>query len=169
MLALFPQCKAQPAHGKSEQDRQWAWADGRRTRYFPGLRGTPYLVLGFVTLHNAGRAYLPRRRTALCTMLLLLAGAAVISRNARPLSPDLPAPVLKTQLSKNSSHVLVTTVMLDVLPMRTHLRRASSTYGGEFAGPCPFCAGTDRFRAWPDQQRPGWWCRVCRRGVTRLH
>lgn len=42
------------------------------------------------------------------------------------------------------------------------LKKASTTGGGEFAGPCPLCGGTDRFRVWP--QRAGgarWWCRRC--------
>lgn len=29
------------------------------------------------------------------------------------------------------------------------LKRVASTHGGEYAGPCPFCGGTDRFRVWP--------------------
>jgi hypothetical protein len=29
------------------------------------------------------------------------------------------------------------------------LRRVASIHGGEYAGPCPFCGGTDRFRVWP--------------------
>ena len=30
------------------------------------------------------------------------------------------------------------------------LRKVASTKGGEYAGPCPLCGGTDRFRVWPD-------------------
>lgn len=45
----------------------------------------------------------------------------------------------------------------------TRLKRVASTNGGEYAGPCPFCGGTDRFRVWPEH--PGgvgrWWCRQC--------
>jgi DNA primase len=29
------------------------------------------------------------------------------------------------------------------------LRKVANTQGGEYAGPCPFCGGTDRFRVWP--------------------
>jgi len=29
----------------------------------------------------------------------------------------------------------------------------------EWAGPCPFCGGNDRFRVWPDEDK--WWCRSC--------
>lgn len=33
----------------------------------------------------------------------------------------------------------------------------------EYAGPCPFCGGTDRFIVWtqPDQGNPRFWCRQC--------
>lgn len=30
------------------------------------------------------------------------------------------------------------------------LKKVSSVSGGEFAGPCPWCGGNDRFRCWPD-------------------
>jgi hypothetical protein len=42
-----------------------------------------------------------------------------------------------------------------------HLKRVAGTNGGEFAGPCPWCAGRDRFRVWPKQDR--FWCRQCGR------
>lgn len=47
----------------------------------------------------------------------------------------------------------------------TRLRRVAATWGGEYAGPCPFCGGTDRFRVWPDHPSGGgrWWCRQCQR------
>jgi hypothetical protein len=41
------------------------------------------------------------------------------------------------------------------------LRQVAGTHGGEFAGPCPWCGGRDRFRVWPDAARPGYWCRQC--------
>lgn len=47
-------------------------------------------------------------------------------------------------------------------------RKVSSAHGGEYAGPCPLCGGTDRFHVWPDKRSdsgispPGrWWCRQC--------
>ncbi|MBN1921171.1 MAG: hypothetical protein JW892_08010 [Anaerolineae bacterium] len=47
----------------------------------------------------------------------------------------------------------------------TTLKRVATTHGGEYAGPCPFCGGRDRFRVWP--HHPGgsgrWWCRRCER------
>lgn len=35
----------------------------------------------------------------------------------------------------------------------------------EYAGPCPFCGGEDRFRVWPKEGSTGgrYWCRGCRR------
>jgi len=46
------------------------------------------------------------------------------------------------------------------------VKRVATTKGGEYAGPCPFCGGNDRFRTWPEQGEYGsWWCRQCgRRG-----
>jgi len=41
------------------------------------------------------------------------------------------------------------------------LRRVASTHGGEYASPCPWCGGRDRFRAWPETGR--YWCRQCGR------
>ncbi len=46
------------------------------------------------------------------------------------------------------------------------LRRAASTNGGEYTGPCPFCGGhekqdANRFHVWPQAGR--WWCRKCNR------
>ena len=36
---------------------------------------------------------------------------------------------------------------------------------GEYAGPCPFCGGKDRFIVWPkpDNGKPRYWCRQCNR------
>jgi DNA primase len=39
------------------------------------------------------------------------------------------------------------------------LKKAATTNGGEYCGPCPFCGGKDRFRVWPDSGR--YWCRGC--------
>lgn len=42
------------------------------------------------------------------------------------------------------------------------LKRVSGTNGGEYAGPCPSCGGTDRFHVWPEQGDSGrYWCRGC--------
>ncbi|MBC8076102.1 MAG: hypothetical protein H7Y32_08520, partial [Chloroflexales bacterium] len=44
----------------------------------------------------------------------------------------------------------------------TNLRWVARTAGDEYAGPCPFCGGTDRFRVQPNAEGRGrWWCRQC--------
>lgn len=52
---------------------------------------------------------------------------------------------------------------IDLLSMTLHdtlLKRKGGTNGGEWAGACPFCGGTDRFLVWPHHpQGPRWWCR----------
>ena len=55
--------------------------------------------------------------------------------------------------------------LLTVIGADTSLRRVASTNGGEYAGPCPFCGGVDRFRVWPNHPggRGRWWCRQCER------
>ena len=58
--------------------------------------------------------------------------------------------------------------LLDVISRNTRLRRVAATHGGEYAGPCPFCGGRDRFRVWPDSDRPGYWCRGCGRHGNAL-
>ncbi len=44
----------------------------------------------------------------------------------------------------------------------TQLRKVAATNGGEFAGPCPFCGGKDRFHVQPNKNR--WLCRGCTGG-----
>jgi len=55
--------------------------------------------------------------------------------------------------------------LLSILQQDTPLTRVASTNGGEWAGPCPFCGGEDRFRVWPTHPggRGRWWCRGCDR------
>ena len=43
--------------------------------------------------------------------------------------------------------------LLAIAERDTALRKVAATNGGEWAGPCPFCGGDDRFRLWP--QHPG--------------
>jgi DNA primase len=52
---------------------------------------------------------------------------------------------------------------IDLAMKRVQLRKASSTNGGEWQGPCPACGGTDRFHVWPQQNegKGGYWCRGC--------
>ncbi len=40
--------------------------------------------------------------------------------------------------------------LLDHSSLAGNLKKASGTSGGEWAGPCPWCGGRDRFRVWPD-------------------
>jgi DNA primase len=47
--------------------------------------------------------------------------------------------------------------------MDVPLRKVAGTYGGEYAGACPWCGGRDRFRVWPEADKPGYWCRQCGR------
>lgn len=50
----------------------------------------------------------------------------------------------------------------------TELEQVARTGGGEYAGPCPFCGGKDRFRVQPDHEGGGrWLCRGC--GGDRWH
>jgi DNA primase len=51
--------------------------------------------------------------------------------------------------------------LLDLIGGDTTLCKVASTHGGEYAGPCPLCGGRDRFRVWPHDERPGYWCRQC--------
>ena len=49
--------------------------------------------------------------------------------------------------------------LLALVGRDTRLRKVASTAGGEWAGPCPFCGGRDRFRVQPFLGV--WWCRQC--------
>ncbi len=40
-------------------------------------------------------------------------------------------------------------------------KRVAATHGGEYAGPCPFCGGNDRFLVWPEHKDGRFWCRGC--------
>ncbi len=54
--------------------------------------------------------------------------------------------------------------ILGLIEHDTNLKRVASTRGGEWAGPCPFCGGKDRFRVWPEARpRARFWCRGCGR------
>lgn len=51
---------------------------------------------------------------------------------------------------------------MSLLNLISGLIRNSTTKGGEYAGPCPFCGGNDRFRVWPEEGTSGrYWCRGC--------
>jgi len=42
-------------------------------------------------------------------------------------------------------------------------KKVASTRGGEYAGPCPWCGGKDRFLIWPQYRGGRYWCRGCAR------
>jgi DNA primase len=56
--------------------------------------------------------------------------------------------------------------LLDLAQKHVQLRKVSSTKGGEWHGPCPWCGGSDRFHVWPNQDggRGTYWCRSCGKG-----
>lgn len=55
--------------------------------------------------------------------------------------------------------------LLSLAEHDTQLRKVASTGGGEYAGPCPFCGGRDRFRVQPHKSPWGlWMCRSCTGG-----
>lgn len=48
------------------------------------------------------------------------------------------------------------------------LKKVASSRGGEWAGPCPLCGGTDRFHIQPYcRPQPRWLCRKCTAGAWR--
>ena len=53
--------------------------------------------------------------------------------------------------------------LLELVNRDTPLKRVANTKGGEYAGPCPWCGGDDRFHVWPNDERPHYWCRQCNR------
>jgi len=40
-------------------------------------------------------------------------------------------------------------------------KKVAATHGGEYAGPCPWCGGNDRFLIWPKYKGGRYWCRGC--------
>jgi DNA primase len=59
--------------------------------------------------------------------------------------------------------ILQSVDLLAAIGADTALKKAATTNGGEYAGPCPGCGGRDRFRVWPTphEGKPGYWCREC--------
>jgi len=50
-------------------------------------------------------------------------------------------------------------MILELAQKHVKLKRVASTGGGEWAGPCPKCGGTDRLRVWDKKNQ--FWCRQC--------
>jgi len=40
-------------------------------------------------------------------------------------------------------------------------KKLAATHGAEYAGPCPWCGGNDRFIIWPLHKGGRYWCRGC--------
>ena len=59
---------------------------------------------------------------------------------------------------------------LDLSSRKVHLKKVSSTNGGEWQGPCPECGGEDRFHVWPEQNagKGGYWCRGCEKAGDNI-
>ena len=55
--------------------------------------------------------------------------------------------------------------IVDLITCNGFTLKKVSSVTGEYAGPCPFCGGRDRFRVWPKEGSTGgrYWCRGCRR------
>ena len=52
--------------------------------------------------------------------------------------------------------------LLAIISSDANLLRVASSGGGEWAGPCPFCGGSDRFRVQPHHPAGArWFCRGC--------
>ena len=54
--------------------------------------------------------------------------------------------------------------ILNVLEQQNIIvKQVATTKGGEYAGPCPHCGGSDRFRVWPAERggEGSYWCRGC--------
>ncbi len=55
--------------------------------------------------------------------------------------------------------------LLALAGRHTALQRVAASGGGEWAGPCPFCGGQDRFHVQPQAEGGGrWLCRGCTGG-----
>lgn len=72
-------------------------------------------------------------------------------------------PIQPTQPTQPTQPGATDNNLLDVIGRDTRLKRVAATRGGEYAGPCPLCGGTDRFRVWPNHEGGRWWCRGCER------
>lgn len=67
-------------------------------------------------------------------------------------------------------NLLDSTDLLTLIQQDTQIKRVANTHGGEYAGPCPFCGGRDRFRVWPNHPCGSgrWWCRQCKRSGDKV-
>ena len=70
--------------------------------------------------------------------------------------------MMMTRRAIDTAAIKQRTDLLGLIGADTRLKKVASTAGGEYAGPCPFCGGRDRFRVQPSRGR--WWCRGCSDG-----
>lgn len=75
-------------------------------------------------------------------------------RSSVPVKKSLPVPRSADRIDTQALNARVDLLAL----IRQPLKRA----GKEYAGPCPFCGGKDRFHVQPDNHR--WLCRHCTEG-----
>src|SRR5215831_14554442 len=59
--------------------------------------------------------------------------------------------------------------LLAEIEQDSRLRRTSSSRGGQYNGPCPWCGGTDRFRVQPSYGNYGFFaCNQCKRSGSAV-
>jgi len=59
--------------------------------------------------------------------------------------------------------------LLAEIEQDTRLKRTSTSRGGQYNGPCPWCGGLDRFRVQPYYDAYGFFaCNQCRRSGTAI-
>lgn len=60
--------------------------------------------------------------------------------------------------------------LLSIVQRNVSLKKIGGKDGGEYAGPCPFCGGTDRFHVWPHRNGGGrFWCRQENQGGDAIN
>jgi hypothetical protein len=65
------------------------------------------------------------------------------------------------ELTKNTAITNRVDILALVLSDGFSSKKVASTHGGEYAGPCPWCGGNDRFLIWPEYKGGRYWCRGC--------
>ena len=88
----------------------------------------------------------------------LAAGSASIVRRCSPYIATSPERGENTG-TVDTAALRQSVDLLELVGSDSTLRKVASTRGGEYAGPCPWCGGEDRFRVQPAQGL--WFCRQC--------
>ena len=68
------------------------------------------------------------------------------SRTAEGTERSLQRLRMVAMVARLHGHTGHTMSLLDLMAQETTLRKVASTQGREYAGPCPWCGGRDRFR-----------------------